>query len=160
MSLSWPKNRTRTRIIHILPWRPVQREFADTRRERRGRVVALHKLKFELTNFGVAVGLRGHAVPALEGVMEGGGVGKAQRVGGLRGCGVRAEQEAAREVAASLFDQEPVRGRFLAQFSLQGAAAEAEVAGSFAQTEIAAAQALADEAEDALREIGIARIHR
>jgi hypothetical protein len=43
---------------------------------------------------------------------------------------------------------------------LQGAAAEAEETGSFVQTEIATAQALANEAEDALREIGLRGIRR
>ena len=55
-------------------------------------MAALQKLKLELTNFGVAISLRGHAVPALKGVMEGSGIGKAQRVGGFRGCGVGAKQ--------------------------------------------------------------------
>jgi hypothetical protein len=58
----------------------------------RGCVSAFRQLKFELTNFGFAVGLRGHAVPALEGVMEGGGIGKTQRIGGFGGCGMRAKQ--------------------------------------------------------------------
>jgi hypothetical protein len=29
MSLSWPKNKTRTRIIYILPWWRAQREFEE-----------------------------------------------------------------------------------------------------------------------------------
>ena len=92
--------------------------------------------------------------------MERGGIGKAQGVGGFGGRGVRAEQEAARKIPASLFNQTPVRRGFLLQFSLQRAAADPEVPGSVVEPKIPAAQTLANEAENALREIGLGGIHR
>jgi hypothetical protein len=90
-------------------------------------------------------------MPSLEGVMEGGGIGKSQGVGGFGGGGLRSQQKAAREITARLFDQEPMRRGLLAQFSLQRAAADSQVTGRVLQAKISAAQALANEAEETLR---------
>jgi hypothetical protein len=91
-------------------------------------------------------------------VMEGPAFGKPQSIRSFRDFCISVQQEARRKIPASLLNQMPVRGRFLAQFSLQCAPTQAQVPGSVFQTKFSAAQPLTDEAKYALSETCLTRI--